>query len=84
LVWSIKVTDKAEAQLGRLDKPVAKRISKYLRERVVVDDDVRRIGKALGGDKSGYWCYRVGDYRILCELQDEVLVVLVIEIGHRR
>ena len=47
-------------------------------------DDPREIGKALSGDYSGLWRYRVGDYRIVCELKDKVFRVLVVRVGHRK
>ena len=82
LVWKIEITGEAEKELSRIDKPAAKRIIRYLRERVSVDP--RSFGKSLRGDLSGLWRYRVGDYRVICELYDEKVSVLVIRIGHRK
>ena len=76
------MTGEAEKELVRIDKPTAKRIIKYLRERVSVDP--RASGKSLRGDLSGLWRYRVGDYRVICELYDEKVSVLVVRIGHRK
>jgi mRNA interferase RelE/StbE len=82
LVWKIEITGEAEKELSRIDKPAAKRIIRYLRERVSVEP--RSLGKSLRGDLSGLWRYRVGDYRVICELYDEKVSVLVIRIGHRK
>ena len=82
LVWKIEMTGEAEKELARIDKSAAKRIIRYLRERVSVDP--RASGKSLRGDLSGLWRYRVGDYRLICELFDEKVSVLVIRVGHRK
>lgn len=85
LVWQIELTASAVKQLGKLDKGEAKRITSFLRQRLAEQDDPRSTGRALTGPQLGeYWRYRVGDYRILCEIQDGKLLILVIEIGHRR
>jgi mRNA interferase RelE/StbE len=84
LVWLINLSDEAEAQLGKLDRPVAKRIARYLKERVVTAEDPRDLGKALQGRLRQYWAYRVGDYRIICDIQDSVLTILVVEVGNRK
>lgn len=71
--------------MRRLDKVVARRIRQYLIDRVAVADDPRALGMALqGSERSGHWRYRVGDYRLVCEIQHNRLVVLVVEVGHRR
>ena len=69
--------------MRRLHRSEAKRIRDFLNERVASLDSPRRIGEALVGPLKGFWRYRVGDYRILCRIEDDKLVVLVIEIGHR-
>jgi mRNA interferase RelE/StbE len=85
LAWKIEIDAKAEKELGKLDKGVAKRITKFLRERVAALDDPRSIGEALVGPRLGdRWKYRVGDYRIIADIQDDVLVVYVVKIGNRR
>ena len=80
MAWKIEITGEAEKELSRIDKPSAKRIIMYLRERVSVEP--RSLGKSLRGDLSGLWRYRVGDYRVICELYDEKVSVLVIRNGH--
>ena len=80
--WKIDFTASAEKELAKVDKNGAKRIIKFLRERVSVDP--RSFGKALKGDHSGLWRYRVGDYRVICEIYDETITVLVVRVGHRK
>ncbi len=85
MAWQIKLTDTASKQLSKLDKSEAKRITSFLRQRLATLSDPRTTGKALTGPHLGaYWRYRVGDYRIICDIQDGVLCILVIEIGNRR
>ena len=71
--------------LRKLDRPVQQRLVGFLRQRVATLDNPRSIGEALSGARLGnYWKYRVGDWRIICELQDERIVVRVLRIGNRR
>jgi len=85
LAWTIDYTDTARKALRKLDKQTARRILDYMDERVAAAHDPRASGKALAGPVFGtYWRYRVGDYRIICDIQDEVVRVLVLEIGNRR
>jgi mRNA interferase RelE/StbE len=81
----IKLDDAAKKDLGKLDKQIARRITKFLHERVAVLDDPRSIGEALKGSKLGeFWKYRVGDYRIISSIEDSALRILVVKIGNRR
>lgn len=85
MAWRIEVTEKAAKQIKKLGSADAKRIRNYLRDRIAPLEHPRQLGKPLQGSELGsYWRYRVGDYRILCELHDDELIVLVIEAGHRR
>ena len=85
MAWAIELSEPAKKQLVKLDKPVAKRITSFLRERVAVLDDPRSIGEALKGSELGeFWKYRVGDYRLICEIQDGALKILIVRIGNRR
>ena len=68
--------------MKKLDKTAAKRITSKLRQ-VSQLDDPRSIGKALVGNFAGLWRYRVGDYRIICDIEDEILLVLVVDVAHR-
>lgn len=85
LAWIIKYTDSARKQLKKLDRQNALRILDFMDERVSEGGDPRSLGKILTGPKLGlYWRYRVGSYRVICEIQDGELCVLVIEIGDRK
>jgi mRNA interferase RelE/StbE len=83
LAWTIEYAETARKQLRKLDKPTAKRIVDFMDERVS-SKDPRRLGKALTGQLGDLWRYRVGDFRVICEIQDSVLTVLVLQIGNRR
>ncbi|WP_142810913.1 type II toxin-antitoxin system RelE family toxin [Tepidiphilus olei] len=83
MAWSIEYSETAKEQLRKLDKPVAKRIVEFMDDRVAPADDPRRHGRALRGPLGEFWRYRVGNYRVICQIQDEVLRVLVLAIGHR-
>ncbi|WAR44039.1 type II toxin-antitoxin system RelE family toxin [Methylomonas rapida] len=84
MTWTVKLSDDAKRDLQKLDKSVQKRIVAFLQDRILPADNPRNTGKALQGNLSGLWRYRVGDYRLLCRIEDDELIVLVIEIGHRR
>ena len=85
MAWTIKYTESSLRQLKRLDKPVAQRVLGYMDERIAVLADPREAGKNLVGPRMGsYWRYRVGDVRVICDIQDHALVILVVELGHRR
>jgi mRNA interferase RelE/StbE len=85
LVWKIEYTETARKQLRKFDKQVARRILDFMDERISGQGEPRSVGKALTGPAVGqYWRYRVGDYRIICDIQDGALCVLVIEVGNRK
>ena len=85
MVWIIKYTESSSKQLKKLDKQTALRVLDYMDERVAVLSDPRSLGKNLKGPKMGeYWRYRVGDIRVICNILDGQMTVLVIEIGNRR
>jgi len=85
LAWLIKLDEGAEKDLSKLDRQVAQRITKFLRERVAVLENPRSIGEALKGSKLGeFWKYRVGDYRIIASIEDALVRIYVVQIGNRR
>lgn len=84
MAWKIEYTDSAERQLRKLDKQSARRILDYMDTRIARQTDPRTMGKALTGALGGLWRYRVGDCRVICEIQDKILRVLVLRIGNRR
>lgn len=83
MAWTIDYTDTALKQLRALDKSAARRILDYLDERVIGSGDPRSAGKALTGPLGGLWRYRVGDCRVICEVQDGRMRVLVVRLGNR-
>ncbi len=80
--WIVEYSDRADAQIRGLDRQTGRRIIDYM-DRVGLLQDPRQRGQALSGTWAGHWRYRVGDYRVICEIQDEVLQVLVVRVGHR-
>ena len=84
MAWTVEVIDFAEKQLRKLDKPIQKRLIDWLDERINGCKNPRHFGEPLRGGMSGLWRYRVGNYRIICEIQDEQLVVIALAVGHRR
>ena len=85
MVWRIEFDPAAAKELRKLDRPVQQRLLGFLRLRVVPLEDPRTIGEALAGERLGaFWKYRVGDWRLICDIQDERIVVRVLRLGHRR
>lgn len=82
--WTVEFDDRARKELRKLTPETQKAILHYLRERVVGSPNPRDFGKPLRMNLAGLWRYRVGDYRLICRLEDNRLVVLVLQVGHRR
>ena len=84
MAWTIEFDPRVEKDLRKIGPQAARRIRDYLRDRIAVLEDPRQLGHPLKGQLAELWRYRIGDYRVVCELRDEVLVVLVVRIGHRK
>ena len=84
MVWQIEWEDKAVKELKKLDVRAQRTIVRFLREKIATEDDPRRFGDPLTKDVKGPWKYRIGDYRIICSIEDKRVVVLVVRVGHRR
>ena len=85
MAWKIEFSSGARKALSKLDRPVAQRIIRFLEERVAAGSDPRAIGEALTGSLLGeFWKYRVGDWRIICSIEDERVIIQVLRIGNRR
>ena len=85
MAWTIEYTETARKQLRKLDKQIARRILDFMDERISGERNPRDTGKALTGNLLGaFWRYRIGDFRIICDIQDAKLCVLVVQIGNRR
>ena len=82
--WDYSFTTKARKELKKLGPEPARKIIRFLDQRVQGTDNPRQFGKALKGDLGEYWRYRIEDHRILCEIRDDTLIVLVVKAGHRR
>ena len=76
MAWTVSISNVAERQLRKLDRPVQKRILYWLNDRIEGCKNPRHFGEPLKGDQAGLWRYRVGDYRVLCQIQDQNIVVL--------
>lgn len=85
MAWKVELDPAAKRDLDRLDAQIARRVLKFLYDRVVHLDDPRSIGEALKGSRLGeFWKYRVGDYRIIAKIEDGQLLILIVRIGNRR
>jgi mRNA interferase RelE/StbE len=83
-VWRIDIDPRVEKDLRKVDRATGVRILDFLHSRIASLRDPRSVGKALTGRYAGLWRYRIGDYRVICKIEDDRLVVLVLEVGHRR
>ena len=84
MAWTVEIDSFAEKQLRKLDRSVQKRLLDWLSERVEGCKNPRHFGEPLRGNLAGLWRYRVGEFRIICEIQDKNLIVIALAIGHRK
>lgn len=84
MAWTVSFEPRALNELRKLDHLIQRRIVKFLQERVSGQCNPRESGKPLSGDKVGLWRYRIGDYRVICHIDDEKRGVLVLRIAHRK
>ncbi|MDY7001899.1 MAG: type II toxin-antitoxin system RelE/ParE family toxin [Thermodesulfobacteriota bacterium] len=84
MAWKIEITRTAEKQITKLDKVSQGLIVRFLKERLKPAENPRGFGKPLRGDRAGLWRYRVGVYRLICEIKDQRVKILVLKIGHRK
>lgn len=84
MAWTVEVSAFAEKQLRKLDRPIQRRLIDWLEDRIDGCKNPRHFGEPLRGEMAGLWRYRIGDFRIICEIQDQQLVVLALAVGHRR
>ena len=82
--WTIEFSEVAIKQLKKLDKQTRLRIFDYLEKRICTADDPKQQGKALIHNKAGLWRYRVGDFRVICQVNDKTIRILVLAVGHRK
>lgn len=84
MIYKVEFTKKAKKDIDKLDNYTRIIILKWIKKNLYNIDNPRFDGKALKGNKSNYWRYRVGDYRIITEIHDEIITILIVEIGHRK
>ncbi len=85
MAWKIEISVQVDRELSKLDPQQSKRILKFLHERLAPLQNPRSLGQTLQGSKLGeFWKYRVGDYRLICKIEDKQLLILVLRVGHRR
>jgi len=82
--WVCRFSESARRELFKLDRQAQKDIVSYLEKRIASKEDPRRFGKPLKAELAGLWRYRVRDYRLICQIKDEVMLVLVVSVGHRK
>ncbi len=84
MAWTVNLEPRALAELKKLDRNAQKRIVSFLQERVSGEGHPRHHGKPLTGDKAGLWRYRIGKYRVVCQIEDDSRTVLVLRVAHRK
>lgn len=82
--YSINTSARFDKEFKKLDRYTQLMIKSWITKNLVDTDNPRIHGKALVGNKSGYWRYRIGDYRLICEIIDNELIILALSVGHRR
>ncbi|MGD0488569.1 MAG: type II toxin-antitoxin system RelE/ParE family toxin [Syntrophorhabdales bacterium] len=83
MAWRVEWEDEAVKEIKKLDARARRNIVRFLREKIATEDDPRRFGDPLRKELKGLWKYRIGDYRIICSIEDKRVVVLVVRVGHR-
>ncbi len=84
MTWSVEWDDAAAKELRKLDRQAQLDILRYFRERIATDEDPHRFGKPLSRELASLWRYRVRNYRMICSIEEDKLVVLVLRVGHRK
>jgi len=85
MVWRVEITPLAKRQIKQLDPQDTRRLLTFLHDRIEKGSNPRAIGEALKGDALGeFWKYRVGNFRVIVAIEDKILTVIVVRVGHRR
>ena len=82
--YKVLFSEEAKKQLKKLDKHISILIITWIRKNLQGCDNPRQLGKPLVANRIGQWRYRIGDYRLICEIQDEEITILILEVGHRK
>ncbi len=83
-MYSVETTSRFDREFKKLDKYTQRMLKAWIEKHLINCENPRLYGKALAANRSGQWRYRIGDYRLICQIQDEKLVILALAIGHRR
>jgi mRNA interferase RelE/StbE len=84
LIWKVEWDDRARKELRKLDPSIQKKILSYMRKYICSQSSPKRLGRNLAHDKAGLWRYRIGDYRLICKIEDHTVTILVLAVGHRK
>ncbi|WP_276870470.1 MULTISPECIES: type II toxin-antitoxin system RelE/ParE family toxin [Fournierella] len=84
MTYQVEVTTRFEREFKKLDRYTQRMIKSWIDKNLVNCADPRQHGKALTANRSGQWRYRIGDYRLICQIQDQELIILALSVGHRR
>ena len=84
MTYNVLYSKQAIKDLKRLDPYTKKLIKAWIEKNLLNCTDPRAHGKALTANRTGQWCYRIGDYRLICHIDDDKLVILALNVGHRR
>ena len=84
MTWKIKYLKSLQKEMRKIPQNEQQRIKEYLEKKILPSDNPRQFGKPLKGEHSNFWRYRVGNYRIICEIEDVSITILVIRVGHRK
>ena len=82
--WKVKFSPTADKQFEKLDPSIRRSINRYIFHNLVTEENPKRFGKALTGNLKEFWRYRIGDYRLVCEIQENNLTIIAIKVSHRR
>lgn len=84
MAWTVEWDPAAVGELAALDRPIQKRIQRFIDERLLRAEDPRKLGAGLTGPWRGHWKYRVGDWRMIARISDERILIYIVRVGHRR
>lgn len=84
MTYRLVVSEGVRKKIKKMDKHLGLMLAKDMKSKLDRLEDPRRFGKALKGDHKGLWSYRIGAYRVICDIRDDELIVLAIDIGHRK
>ena len=82
--YNVELSDRFKREFKKLDKYTQKIIRSWIDKNLVGTENPRQYGKGLTANRSGQWRYRIGDYRLICQIEDSELIVLALSVGHRR